>query len=140
METHSLTQISMSRGIVGRHLGPASWTFKASAGSKESAVFLPSYFTKGFVVDFSSFVVSCGRLAFSALLIVSISPQATAESVLKEMHAFSSPEWPTYPLTWKDRHPFLSSRTTKESLDKVRKSKLGRLDLVFFRIEEEIFP
>lgn len=123
-------------------MGPASWTFKASAESKESAVFLPSYFTKGFVVDFSSFVVSCGcgRLAFSALLIVSISPQATAESVLKEMHAFSSPEWPTYPLTWKDRHPFLSSRTTKESLDKVRKSKLGQLDLVFFRIEEEIFP
>lgn len=36
---------------MGRHLGPVSQTFKASAGSRQSAVFVPSYFTKGFVVD-----------------------------------------------------------------------------------------
>lgn len=106
METRSLTQISMSKGNVGRHLAPASWTFKATTGNKELAVFLSSYFRKGFVVDFSSFVVSCRKQALSALLIIRFNPQATADvadSVFKEIHTFSSSEQPMCAIKQRDQ-------------------------------------
>lgn len=45
----------------GEALGHCLLDFKANAGSKESTVFLCFYFTQGFLVDWSSFVVSCRK-------------------------------------------------------------------------------